>query len=172
MQHRHKYLAAILIIAILVFCCENEENRQSDLSGMLVNHTGCKNKKSAGMTTGTPDTLSCIEYSYISSDSTLFIKHINAGFNCCPEKLYCNISLAHDTILVREFEKSALCDCDCLYDLEIEIYGAEVRNYVIIVIEPYCRDHAQLIFSIDLKQETEGTFCVSRTKYPWDVFNP
>jgi hypothetical protein len=56
----------------------------------------------------------------------LTLKHVDAGFSCCPDSLYCNIGLKGDTILIQEFEKTAVCKCNCLYDLDIEINGVDI----------------------------------------------
>jgi hypothetical protein len=95
-------------IGLFIFGCK-ENTEQLIISGQLIKHTSCKdNFKSASEIT--PDSLSCIDYYF--DQNKLSLKHINAGFNCCPERLWCNISLKNDTIIVQEFEKSALCDCN------------------------------------------------------------
>ena len=159
-----------LLSGLLLFSCEEEKEKQLVLAGTLINNTNCKdNFKSAPGNKITADSLSCIDYSY--NKIKLTIKHINAGFNCCPEKLYCNISLVSDTIIIQEFEKSALCDCNCLYDLDIEISGVETKKYILKLIEPYCGNQEKLIFEIDLTRETEGLYCVTRKQYPWGIFS-
>lgn len=95
-----RYLPAIMVIFINVFLigCENEENDPS-INGSLINHTDCKTFKSAVIGINNGNSESCIEYSYDSQNRILQLKHINAGFNCCPDSLYCKISLSNDTIL-------------------------------------------------------------------------
>jgi hypothetical protein len=100
----------------------------------------------------------------------LIFKHINAGFNCCPEGFYCNVSLKNDTIVIEEFENSSLCDCNCLFDLDIEVKGVETKTYQIKFIEPYCGDQAKLEFPVNLAVLKDGIFCVTRTRYPWGIF--
>ena len=46
--------------------------------------------------------LDCLEYRY--ENETLYIKHINAGFNCCPGEIVATISLEGDTLLIEEAE--------------------------------------------------------------------
>jgi hypothetical protein len=137
------------------------------MSGKLLSYSDCKEKKSIDFTEGTPDSLSCVEYSFNPSESKLYLKHINAGFNCCPKGLYCNISLNNDTITIHEFENAHDCDCNCLYDLYIEINGAIIKKYQVKFIEPYCSEQEKLLFEIDLTNGNAGSYCVSRKQYPW-----
>ena len=71
--------------------------------------------------------------------------------------------------MIEEKEEAAQCDCNCLYDLEIEIEGVEEQSYQINVFEPYALDQAKLSFSIDLKSEPSGSFSVIRKIYPWGL---
>ncbi len=158
-----------VVVAFLVYGCENEKEniKQPVLSGTLIKNSGCKGKKSVADSIITPDSLSCAEYFYNSSTNKLIINHLNSGFNCCPDSISCSVSAAQDTIIISESEKTPLCNCDCLYDLEIEINGIEPKEYTIIFIEPYCGDQEQLIFRVNFSTETEGSFCVNRNHYPW-----
>ena len=158
------------IIGLIVFSCKEEaiNTEQLTVTGQLIKHTSCKdNFKSASEITS--DSLSCIDYYF--DQNKLSLKHINAGFNCCPESLWCTISVKNDTIIVQEFEKSALCRCNCLYDLDIQVTGIAEKKYILKFVEPYCGEQEKLIFEIDLKEETEGLFCVIRKQYPWGIYS-
>ncbi len=161
-------------VALLLPGCEKaeDENIQGQISGRLVSHTECKKfnrgKKDPPVT---PDSLSCIAYSYDPFNHTLQLTHINAGFNCCPDSLYCNISSVNDTLLIEEFEKAALCKCNCLYDLEITLLGISPQKYQVKFIEPYAGSQEKILFEMDLNEHTEGTFCVTRKNYPWGVMS-
>jgi len=158
------FLASIVIIAS---CRKNEEN-SNNFSGKLTAQTNCKNNtKSAEL----DDNHSCVEFSFDQQNQLLKIKHINAGFNCCPEKLYSEIWLSNDSIFIQEFEQAALCRCNCLYDLEFEISGVEQKGYHLIFIEPYAKNQKQLAFDIDLNSSATGKFCVTRKDYPWGLNN-
>jgi hypothetical protein len=159
------------IICPFIFSCENGtvDPQQLTVNGQIIKHTSCKDFfKSATLIT--PDSLSCVDYSF-ETNNKLILKHINAGFNCCPEKLWCEVSLVDDTIIIQEFERNALCDCDCLYDLDIEVTGVHKKKYLMKFVEPYIRDQEKLIFEIDLTNETEGFFCVARKRYPWGIYS-
>ena len=154
------------VIGSLIFSCENEGQI---ISGKIINNPVCKNSKSDGNKEETPDSLSCINYSFEKSGKTLSIKHVNAGFNCCPGELTCNAAMSGDTIIIKEYEESPLCDCDCLYDLEIEITGITSGRYQVRFIEPYSGNQKKLIFQINLTDHPEGSFCVIRKQYPWGM---
>ncbi|MBN2349394.1 MAG: hypothetical protein JXJ22_11175 [Bacteroidales bacterium] len=164
-------LMIFVLIAFICATCEKEkENNPNLLSGQLIDYSTCKNDlKSASLLTETPDSLSCIEYSFNTESNKLTLKHINAGFNCCPESLYCNISSDGDTIVIREFEANALCHCNCLYDLDFELSGIETKDYHIKFIEPYAEEQAEIYFTIDLNTSPAGSYCVTRKQYPWGV---
>jgi len=162
-------IVIFLIIGIFVFRCHKEEEN-SIFSGKLVSNSACKNGlKKANMTISIPDTLSCIDYSFDDLSNKLVIKHINTGFNCCPDSLFCKISLRNDTISVQEFEAANLCKCNCLYDLDIEIFGVSTKKYQIRFIEPYSVGQERIAFEVDLGKNKNGSYCVTRKHYPWGL---
>jgi hypothetical protein len=93
--------------------------------------------------------------------------HINSGFNCCPEKLYCEVSVNNDTVIISEFEKEQGCNCNCLFDLDIELSGFDQNKYIVKFVEPYTIGQEQLIFEMDLATDVEGEYCGVRKGYPW-----
>ena len=115
-------LLTVSLIGLMIFSCEknNDNDKQLKITGQLISNSTCKNGlKSSSQNVETPDSLSCVDYSFDKEKNKLTLKHINAGFNCCPDSLYCKIELKSDTILIQEFEKVADCRCNCLYDLDI-----------------------------------------------------
>jgi hypothetical protein len=173
MKRVMKSLFAIALVGLLIVSCEenDEINATSEVAGQLINHSFCKNnlKSSSEFSDFTPDTLSGVEYLYDKDKKKLSLKHINAGFNCCPDSLYCKIAIKGDTIVIQEFEKIAGCNCLCLYDLDIEIDGVEMRTYQIKFIEPYASDQKQIVFDLDLMSSSSGKYSVTRKHYPWGV---
>lgn len=157
------------LIVLITISCEKEnekvKNNQLVFSGQLINNSTCKKKTSNE--TNTSDTLSCVEYTFDNINNKLVLKHINTGFNCCPDSLYVQTLLNGDTIIIQEYEANAPCNCNCLYDLEIELNGIEAKKYQIKFIEPYAIDQQEIIFNLDLKTNIEGEFCVTRKRYPW-----
>ena len=160
-------LAGVTIL-LLFFSCENEKEnaKQLVLSGKIISHSECKSSKSNSVLLST-DSLSCADYSFDARTNKLFIKHINAGFNCCPDSLYCIVKISNDTIIIQEFENKQLCNCSCLYDLDIEVEGVSPQKYMIRFIEPYCGTQEQIIFGADFSVQKQGLYCVTRNHYPW-----
>jgi hypothetical protein len=163
---------SMLSFAILVFIagsCNNKEETPdpSGITGSLTNHSECKNFKAGDLKFTEPDTFSCVHYLYNESTHKLIMNHINAGFNCCPEKLYCEVSENNDTIIIREKEKDQGCDCICLFDLDIELSGIDQKSYFINFIEPYAEGQEELLFEMDLTENVEGEYCVIRKGFPW-----
>lgn len=169
MKVRLKLLISVIVITTLIFSCnhESETNQPSNVNGQVVSHSACKSNKSGSGTATVSDSMSCVEYTFDPANNKLLLKHINAGFNCCPGNLTCDVTISNDTIFIRENEQFAQCNCDCLYDLDIEITGIANQIYHINFIEPYIGNQMPLNFAIDLQNITSGSFCVTRTNYPW-----
>ena len=142
---------------------------QEDITGKLISHSNCKNFVSAFQAYTTPDTVSCIDYTYDAYTRKLSVQHRNAAFNCCPEEIFCKVSESNDTIIIQESEKSHLCLCLCLFDLNIEVNGVDTKKYQVKIIEPYARGKDEILFGMDLAIHTERTFCVTRKYYPWGI---
>lgn len=73
------------------------------------------------------------------------------------------------TVETVDFETGGLCDCNCLYDLEIELNGVDSKKYQVKFIEPYARENKEILFEMDLTNTNEGTYCVTRKQYPWGM---
>ncbi len=163
-------LLGISLIFLLPFISCNKEKTKEPI-GELINHSNCKDfylKSNVQIDNYGSDT-SCVTYSYNSVDKKLTFKHINAGFNCCPENLFCEITLINDTIRIKEIEENEGCNCCCLFDLDINVSAIESEKYYIVFEEPYCGNQQKIIFEIDLPINTSGEFFVQRTEYPWGI---
>jgi hypothetical protein len=156
---------SLLILSLFLSGCEMEKQH---VTATLTDHSGCKGLKSAAANE-IPNTQSCISYTYDSSSGILSVTHINAGFNCCPGRLSCRVDIVGDTLVIAEKEESAMCDCDCLYDLFIDISNLGETSFIIKVVEPYCGDQQKLISGVDLMNEPSGLFCALRKQYPWGM---
>jgi hypothetical protein len=117
-----------------------------------------------------PPDQDCIEYEY-DGESVLLIKHINAGFNCCPEEIKIFVNIQNSIITIEEEEYFYIhggCDCLCLFDIDFDIAGVIPGEYTIKIQELYLPSGDEpLEFSVDLSFSTSGIFCVERTSYPW-----
>ena len=145
-----------------------ENNIDMIIVGELTSYSQCKsfNKNTNQLASNE----SCIEYSFDDTNSTLHITHINAGFNCCPVEITTTINHSNDTIYIVENEGNPLCNCSCLYDLEIDIKNIKEGKYIMNIIEPYAPTDSELCFEINLTETNNGDFCVTRDLYPWDSF--
>jgi hypothetical protein len=138
-------------------------------SGRLVGRTDCKafGGASAGAAAVPTSSQECVEYDY-DGRSLLRLKHVNAGFNCCPGTISADLDIFGGTVRITETESSSLCDCSCLYDLSYKITALPPGTYRLEVIGPYQPDSdPPLAFDIDLGRAASGSFCVGRTRYPW-----
>ncbi|MDP3180538.1 MAG: hypothetical protein Q8M67_01845 [Bacteroidota bacterium] len=158
-----------LFLSVMIFSCssENENPKELDLTIRLLGNPQCVYLKSSSELSEIPELQSCIEYAYDHDADKLMLKHIHAGFNCCPESLGCTVLFRNDTIIIEEFEKQMGCKCNCLYDLDLEVAGVEPGKYYIRIIEPYISNQQPLIGLLDLRSKKQGSFCVSRSIYPW-----
>ena len=171
MKILHISLASILL---LILCCsenritENYSN-DSESYGSLVTYSGCKEFHSANYINGTPSSNDCIEYQY-DGESVLLIKHVNAGFNCCPDEILAEIRVSGNEIIIEEKEEMDMpCPCLCLYDLDYEIANLKPGKYEIKVIEPYITEGDDILETVlDLSSATSGSFCIERIHYPWN----
>jgi len=160
-------IALIAISLLFAGCWDDNGNNNSNIEGKVLNYSACGGFKSARISKNTPDSLSCVEYIFDAANKKLDISHYNSGFNCCPDSLYCKVSVNGDTIIISEFEKKVGCKCNCLYDMEIEVTGVTAKKYTIRMVEPYAGSQQKIIFLTDLANEKEGSFCAVRKQYPW-----
>jgi len=168
MTRTHSLLIAIFtIIAIVMAACDEKESLPITFG--LTNNPECKSFDKSAALNEKADSLSCIEYSYNSESKTLTMKHINAGFNCCPGKISFDAIFRNDTLIIEESETSSLCDCNCLYDLEMEFKNIVDEKFQVMIIEPYCGDCEKIIFEINLKSKRNGEWCSVRKNYPWGM---
>jgi hypothetical protein len=134
--------------------------------GRFIGRSDCLGSAEPAAVETIPDTLDCLQYDYDGA-SVLTLRHLNAGFNCCPDMAF-DIRVVADTITIEEIEISGECDCSCLYNLDFEIYNLPCGMYTITVIEPLTwPTDPPLRFTVDLASSPSGIFCVPRNHYPW-----
>ena len=158
----------LCILGVFGSCTPELQNpAEMDLKIRLIGTPQCNGSKSADESTQTPPSRSCVEFAFDRDNRKLIIKHLNAGFNCCPESLWCTVAYRNDTILIQEFEKHAGCKCNCLYNLDIEVEGLEPGKYQLRLIEPYLGTQQPIIGFLDLLSQKQSNLCASRSIYPW-----
>jgi hypothetical protein len=166
-------LTTILPVFILIFlfcaCNKNtgEKETQLEITGIVISQSDCLSKIKELSASEADSNQSCIVYNYDAANKRLNITHGNAGFNCCPGAVTCAISFSNDTITIEEIPEYAICNCDCLFNLEIEVNGVLSKTYYLEFVEPYVGDQEKLEFMIDIPNQTSGEYCVERNEYPW-----
>lgn len=112
------------------------------------------------------DNETCVEWTY--EDGRLHFTHQNAALNCEPEPEL-RIDVEDQIILVSEEEKSCTGKRLCLTNMEGTLDDLPIEVYTLVFDEPF-RDpnDAKLKGAIDLRSQTSGSFCVERTRYPWE----
>jgi len=138
-------------------------------SGEVTGRSTCKSMIKDAAADTTPPDQDCITWQYDGSN-TLTLKHINAGFNCCPTELLADFTFEGNKIIITEDENldNGGCLCLCLFDVDYEIEGILPGEYVIRVNGMYLKGENQEIqFTVDLTESPSGTFCVTREYYPW-----
>jgi len=139
--------------------------------GILINYAGCKQfQKGAGLD-GTPPDQDCVEYQY-DGTGVLLLKHVNGGFNCCPDELLADIIIEDNIIIVDEDEslESGGCFCLCLFDLHYQISNLPSGEYTIRIDGLYLEEGDEILeFTVDLASSPSGSFCVYRDHYPWGI---
>jgi hypothetical protein len=169
-----KTLAIAVAAVALVFsaCGEKTMNTQvtdTNPDGKVTAYTSCKGMSMAASRGDMPKNQDCLEYDY-DGQSVLRLKHVNAGFNCCPDTLIGAFHISVGEIIIDESEllTTGGCHCLCLYDLDYEITGLAPDQYSIRVNQPYLTSGAEVLeFTLDLTSAKSGTFCVTRDFYPW-----
>lgn len=141
-------------------------------TGTLVDYTGCKTFLKGSVST--PPTLDCIEYEYDGA-SVLSLKHVNAGFNCCPSAIEADITIEDNLITIDEsesFDTLGPCYCLCLFDVDLEIINLPPGQYTIRVNELYLQTGDDTLeFTINLSSSPySGSHCVDRDHYPWGYY--
>ncbi len=137
--------------------------------GVMLGYTGCKEFEKDSPPDSTPPDQDCIEYQY-DGEGVLLLKHVNSGFNCCPDEILGEITLVGNTITITENEslESGGCDCLCLFDVDYQINDVPPGEYTITVNQLYLMEGDELLqFTVDLTSSTSGEYCVQRDHYPW-----
>ena len=162
-------LCVFVSVVLLGVSCKNSPGNQLLPSGVLIEYQGCK-EWTTGIETGTDAAKNqdCIEYVY--DGQSLILKHVNAGFNCCPGEILADIDIVGNLITITENEQEAGCFCLCLFDLDFEIINLQPGDYTIRVNELYIQDGDDVLeFTLQLVSGTTGVFCLKRSYYPWDL---
>jgi hypothetical protein len=160
-------ILCVFVCFMMAGCKTNQE--AADPSGVLLQAAGCKQFGGAAHVSraATAQEDDCFEYQY-DGKGKLTLRHINAGFNCCPGHISAAIDFNGGVIEITESEELQDCRCLCLFDLDYEIINLAAGRYTIRVIEPYCEAGDQVLeIMVNLSAATSGSFCLQRNYYPW-----
>jgi len=160
-------IIAVTMLMLVASCNSSGPGPESDaVMGSVTNISGCKMFETGKAGAFRAPDQSCISYEY-DLTGKLYLQHINAGFNCCTN-IEADFSIAGGVITITEKEGGDYCHCLCLYDLECEINNLPIDSYTIKIVELYTSDDDDPIeFSINLKENKSGQYCVTRNYYPW-----
>jgi hypothetical protein len=170
---RTHFILVILFLLILFGCKENVITAETDPIGILSSYEGCKTFATTSNSGVSARGINeeCIEYVY-DGEGLLVLKHINSGFNCCPEKISADIYVSGNMIYIEEREQEQGCFCQCLFDVKYEIHDLTPGEYTIEVKGLYvAASDEEMKFNVQLLDSCSGTYCVIRTHYPWNNQN-
>jgi len=171
---KRTHFILILIFLLLLFGCKEKVTAPESIAfGILSMYEGCKTFVTTSGSGSSPHGINeeCIEYEY-DGEGFLILKHINSGFNCCPEKIAADIFVSGNIIYIEERELEQGCFCQCLFDVKYEVRDLEPGEYTIEIKAPYIiAPDEEMKFNVPLYGSCSGTFCVTRTHYPWDNSN-
>jgi hypothetical protein len=138
-------------------------------SGSMTGQTGCKTWPATNATDPVTADQSCITWEY-DGNSRLTIRHVNAGLNCCPEGT-AEVTVSDGLITVDERGIDGVCDCYCLYDLDLLVVNLPPGEYGFFVYENISGvPSGSFEFTVDLIASPTGMVCVDRPDYPWGTF--
>lgn len=142
-----------------------------EVSCEMLGHSSCKDFL------GTRNTLKFggmrsagVIYNYEASTKKLNFQLVNAGFNCCPYRISCNVLQEGDSLIieeVQEFKGGVMCKCNCLFDIDLVLNDVLKKRYQVVLVEPYIGNQEELSFPIDLAVLPQDSVLVPRTSYPW-----
>ena len=136
--------------------------------GEMLPLTGCKPTETpaASAVDSLPLGSSCVIWDY-DGQGLLTLQHYNAGLNCCPVG-QAVISVNGGEIEIDETVVDGLCDCICLFDVDLQVFNLPVGEYTIVVREPYWQAPQETFeFTVDLTATPTGMVCDYRDSYPW-----
>ncbi|MCX6259067.1 MAG: hypothetical protein NTW49_14375 [Bacteroidia bacterium] len=162
---------AVIFVTGITSCKDKKDIADPGNKAISVkSHSDCK-LKDEQYNDSIPQNQSCLYYRL--SHDTLYLTHINAGFNCCFSSVNMGMISGNDTLRITESEVvNSPCDCNCLFDVLFIVTGITAVNYYIMLNEPYVTLASEkLSGSVDLHLSAFGHFCVTRSSYPWGLMN-
>lgn len=161
---RINLLTLLIFLTLTVVSCKDDIPDKS-LNGTISCNMECKTdsdlEKAAYNYTS-------VMYNYDSETKVLTLKHINAGFNCCPDRILTHLIYSNNSLFIEEVETNPKCNCSCLFDVDIKVEGVDQNTDSIWFIEPYIGSQTWLRFGVNFSLKKQDTVTVKRTQYPWN----
>lgn len=146
-----------MVLVIIGLCgCSNDGADDTQLQVRNVASTGCKSSSvyAEVVIRGENPYKEYLEYKAVGN-GFLFLKHVNALFNCAPGELNMQATISGNVIKILETEQQSLANCICPYDLSCEVGPLTNGDYVVIM----CRgsyDYEQARFIIAYSAGLDG----------------
>jgi len=123
---------------------------------IVVSQTGCKGQA----VSGADSVFECVEWE-LRPDNTLDLKHTNAFANCCLDSITATMEMRGDTIEIVEQQWSLmLCDCICLYDLDLVLTNITPGTYHFrIRYGVFDEGYPKVQWTVNLLETPTGTYC-------------
>ena len=132
---KYRLLWIVCGLLVLAGCTDNADNPARKIELKNFSNTGCKSYTRAGSTNNADG--SYFELSAIG-DNMLYVKHVNAMFNCASDKFEVNVEADGNSITITEYDKlnpEYAMACMCAFDLGYEIGPLdEGKSYTIKII--------------------------------------
>lgn len=94
-------------------------------------------------------------------DGYLYIRHINATFNCCPDTMKVTAVISGNRLIVNEREIVPRCNCTCRYDLEYKIGPLSTQKYTLHIYKDALR---YTEFSFTYNASLNSRFIIRKNK--------
>ena len=159
-----------VLVAMLAASCSSstDPGKADQAAGTVTHFSECKRPSLAASADSVGRDQSCLQYTY-DGDSVLTLKHVNAGFNCCPDSLTATFGFMGSAITITEAGwVGHPCDCLCLFDMDFRITGVPPGRYTIRMTEVDLSEGAEVLqMTVNLTSAGSGQHCVTRNQYPW-----
>jgi len=156
---------------LVISCSSSTDPGNTDQStGAVTRFSECKSPSAAASADSVGRDQDCIEYTYDGA-SVLTLKHVNAGFNCCPDSLGATFGFDGAVITITEVAwVSQGCNCLCLFDMDFRITGVPPGRYTIRVGEVELGEGVEILqMTVNLTSAGSGQHCLTRDHYPWGL---
>ena len=113
-------LLSIALVLMAIICCDGAgvDNSVPSIGMKNFSNTGCKSTTRAAWSDDSYFELKATE------GNMLYVKHVNAIFNCASNKFDAKVEMESNSITIREYDLTDLdimMSCQCPFDLGYEI---------------------------------------------------